>query len=62
MLGSVPRVASPDLRGLKAFRRASPEGESIVVASDVDRSFERELLPGVRVRYMGLDELVSIAG
>lgn len=44
------------LPGLKAFRRAYPEGESLVVASDVERSFERELLPGVRVRYVDLDE------
>jgi hypothetical protein len=47
-----------DLRGLKAFRRAYPDGESFVVASDIDRAFDRELLPGTRVRYVGLDELV----
>jgi hypothetical protein len=49
-----------DLAGLKAFRRAYPDGESLVVASNVDRPFERELLPGVRVRYIGLTELASI--
>lgn len=47
-----------DLRGLKAFRRAYPEGDSLVVASDVERPFERELLPGQRVRYVGIEELV----
>lgn len=44
------------LPGLKAFRRTYPEGESLVVASGVERPFERELLPGVRVRYVDLDE------
>jgi len=44
------------LPGLKAFRRTYPEGESLVVASDAERPFERELLPGVRVRYVDLDE------
>ena len=34
-----------DLGGLKAFRRAYPEGESLLEASDVQRPFERELLP-----------------
>lgn len=47
-----------DMSGLKAFRRAYPQGESFVVASNVDRPFERALLPGVRVRYVGLRDLV----
>jgi hypothetical protein len=46
------------LRGLKAFRRAYPAGRSIVVASDVDRSYERVLLPDATVRYVGLEELL----
>ncbi len=46
-----------DLAGLKAFRRAYPQGESLVVVADLERSFERELLPGIRVRYVGLDDL-----
>lgn len=46
------------LAGLKAFRRAYSEGESLVVASDIERPFEQELLPGVRVRYVGLDGLL----
>ena len=49
-----------DLAGLKAFRRAYPDGESLVVASNVERPFERELLPGARVRYVGLAELASV--
>ena len=49
------------LAGLKAFRRAYPQGESLVVASDVDRPFERELLPGIRVRYLGLEDAVEAA-
>jgi predicted AAA+ superfamily ATPase len=51
-----------DLPGLKAFRRAYPTGESLVVASNVDRSFERELLPGVRVRYVALEGLIGAVG
>jgi predicted AAA+ superfamily ATPase len=50
-----------DLPGLKSFRRAYPDGESLVVASDVDRSFERELLPGIRVRYVALEDAVTAA-
>jgi uncharacterized protein len=49
-----------DLRGLKAFRRAYPEGANLVVASDVERPFERELLPGVPVRYVGIDQVGSL--
>jgi hypothetical protein len=51
-----------DLPGLKAFRRAYPSGETFVVASNVDRPFERELLPGVSVRYVGLGGLVAGLG
>jgi predicted AAA+ superfamily ATPase len=47
-----------DLAGLKAFRRAYPDGETLVVASNIERPFERELLPGVRVRYVGLMDVV----
>lgn len=46
---------------MKAFRRAYPDGESLVVASDVDRPFERELLPGIRVRYIALEDAVAAA-
>jgi predicted AAA+ superfamily ATPase len=49
-----------DLRGLKAFRRAYPEGENLVVATGIDRSFERELLPGITVRYAGIDNVVEV--
>jgi predicted AAA+ superfamily ATPase len=48
-----------DLAGLKAFRRAYPDGESLVVASNVERPFERELLADIRVRYVGLADLVT---
>ena len=48
-----------DLSGLKAFRRAYPDGESVVVASNVDRPFERELLPGIRVGFSGLGGLMD---
>jgi hypothetical protein len=33
-----------------------------VVASDVERPFERELLPGVRVRYVALEGLTGAVG
>lgn len=49
-----------DLGGLKAFRRAYPEGESLVVASDVESPFERELIEGRRVRLMGLDDALTV--
>jgi uncharacterized protein len=48
------------LRGMKAFRRIYPEGINLVVASDVERPFERELLPGIMVRYGGLAEISSL--
>jgi uncharacterized protein len=47
-----------DLPGLRSFRRAYPQGESFVVASDVSRRFEREIA-GSLVRYVALDDLVS---
>ena len=47
-----------DLAGMKAFRRAYPEGRNLVVAADVDRGFERELVSGSRVRYVGLTEMI----
>lgn len=48
-----------DLPGLKGFRRAYPRGDTFVVGSNVDRSFDRELLPDVRVRFVGLEELLQ---
>jgi hypothetical protein len=47
-----------DLRGLKAFRRAYPVGASLVVASDIERPFERELIAGSTVRYVDLEGLI----
>lgn len=48
-----------DLSGLKAFRRAYPDGESLVVAQDVQRPFERQLLPDIRVRFVGLEDALD---
>ncbi len=48
---------SEDLRGLKAFRRAYPEGQSYVVASNVGRPFTRGLIGRLTVRYIGLEGL-----
>jgi hypothetical protein len=54
------RVDGPqDLAGLKAFRRAYPEGQNLVVCSNVERAFERELLPGITVRYVGLEDALG---
>jgi hypothetical protein len=50
-----------ELRGLAAFRRAYPEAPCLVVASDVERSFERALGTGGTVRYVGLEGLVRLA-
>lgn len=47
-----------DVRGLKAFRRVYPQGETFVVSSDVDRSFTRDLGPAV-VHYVSLGTLVE---
>ena len=49
-----------DLSGLKAFRRAYPEGPNYVIASDVVRAYERQLSPGVPVRYAGIDQIASV--
>lgn len=46
-----------DLAGLKAFRRAYPEGVSYLVAPDVDRPYARKL-DGTVVQVVGLDDLV----
>ena len=48
-----------DLPGLRAFLRAYPKAEARVVASDIERPFEREVVPGNRVRYVGLEGLLE---
>lgn len=48
-----------DLPGLKAFLRAYPEADARVVASDVERPFQREVLPGRPVPYVGLEALLE---
>ena len=47
---------------MKAFRRAYPGGENLVVASNVDRPFERELIAGDRVQFVGLETLMDRVG
>lgn len=46
-----------DPRNLRAFRNAYPAGDNFVVTSDTDRSYVREDR-GVRLRFVGLAELV----
>jgi uncharacterized protein len=47
-----------DPSGLRAFRRQYPRGENFVVASDVDRSFQREY-GELRVAFVSLAALVK---
>jgi predicted AAA+ superfamily ATPase len=48
-----------DLVGMKAFRRLYGNADSVVVASNVDRPFDRTLLPDVTVRYVNLQTLMQ---
>jgi len=48
-----------DPANLKAFRRRYPSGRNLVVATDVDREFERRY-GDLRVRFVGLAGLVRI--
>ena len=50
-----------DVRNLRVFRTHYREGESYVVASDVDRAIEREV-SGVRLTVVGLEELIRRIG
>ena len=50
-----------DPANLKAFRRRYPAGRNLVVATDVDREFERRH-GDLRVRFVGLAGLVRILG
>jgi predicted AAA+ superfamily ATPase len=45
--------------GVQAFRRRHPEGENLVVAQDVDRSFRRTLPGGLKVRFLSLEGLLK---
>lgn len=48
-----------DLRGVRAFRYAYPEGADLCVCADVERPFERRV--GERtVRFVGLDDLIGM--
>jgi predicted AAA+ superfamily ATPase len=51
-------AGSFDPSSLKAFRRRYPKGKNVVVASDVDRSFEREY-DGISVQFISLPELIK---
>ena len=47
-----------DETGMKAFRRAYPDGENLVVARDVTRSFSRRY-DEMLVEFVGLNQLIS---
>ncbi|MEX2420454.1 MAG: DUF4143 domain-containing protein, partial [Actinomycetota bacterium] len=49
-----------DLRGLKAFRRAYPDGESFVVAPNADPAFERGLTGSAKVSFVTLANLMAL--
>ena len=51
-----------DLGGLKAFRRAYPQGASFVVAPSVPVTFERGLVGEASVRYLELRDLIDLLG
>ena len=51
-------AAEFDPKNLLAFRRQYPQGKNWVVATDVERSFTRQV-KGVEVCYVGLRELVG---
>jgi hypothetical protein len=48
-----------DLRGLKAFRRAHPDGPTFVVGPSVTPSFDRALIGERKVRYVDLASLIA---
>jgi hypothetical protein len=50
-----------DLDGIKAFRRAYPQGANLVVASNVDRPFTRRI-GDLSIEYVGLGSLVKHLG
>jgi hypothetical protein len=43
---------------LQAFRRSYPQGDNLVVANDVQRSFSRSY-GGVSVKFVSLSELIA---
>jgi len=47
-----------DAGNLQAFRRAYPRGENLVVANDVERSFNRSY-SGLSVRFVSLADLIA---
>lgn len=51
-------AGSFEVSALRAFRRLYPQGESFVVAADVERSFERPYAD-LRVRFVSIEELIA---
>jgi predicted AAA+ superfamily ATPase len=51
-------AADFDPGNLQVFRRGYPQGENLVVANDVDRTFTRSY-GGVSVRFVSLSQLIS---
>jgi predicted AAA+ superfamily ATPase len=47
-----------DAGNLQAFRRPYPQGDNLVVANDVERSFTRSYV-GISVRFVSLSELIA---
>ena len=47
-----------DAANLQAFRRPYPQGDNLVVANDVERSFTRSY-GGLPVRFVSLSDLIA---
>ena len=48
-----------DARNVRAFRHQYPDGDNVVVCSDVHRAYAREI-GGVMVKFMGLGEVADL--
>ena len=55
------KAAAFDPAGPLAFRSRYPKGANLVVASDVDRAYDRRYA-GLRVRFVGLGDLGAHLG
>jgi len=52
-------ASSFDPTNLKIFRRNYPEGENFVVATDIDRDYERDY-NGITVKFVALESLINL--
>lgn len=50
------KAAKFDLAGLRSFRRRYPQGDNLVIASDVDRPYGKKM-GGIDIRFLSLKDL-----